>query len=923
MAISDEAPPERGNASEILWRPPLVAGTRLGRYEIRGLLGSGAMGKVYAAHDLTLDREVAIKALAVAFHGDPARLKRFQREARVLAALSHSNVAAIYGFEELDGAHYLVLEMVDGESLAQRLADGPLPWREAVALAAQVAEGLAEAHAKGVIHRDLKPSNVMLSRSGRVKLVDFGLAKSTAGRSAEDLTATGGSVVGTAPYMSPEQVRGDELDERTDVWAFGCLLYEMLAGCQAFRGRSVPEVLVAVLHDEPDFDLLPQGTPAPLCWLIQRCLRRDPATRPRHVADLGLELLELAAAEPAGSLSSSVTALIARRGRTRSRLRAALLAAAAAVAAVALAVLVLRPLPGRAAATAVALSLELPHGLAWSHRPAAPFAFAPDGSRLVLVAEEGGASSLYVRRLDDPTPAVLPGTEEAWQPFFSPDGTSVGFFADRKVARIPLTGGPAVPLGEFGNNARGAAWLDDGTIVLAPTLTSGLLRIGDGGGAPTPFTQLDAARGELSHRWPDALPGGRAVLLTVGFEGTSYDEARLDVVIVATGERRPLLTGASYARYAPSGHLVFASGGRLLAVGFDLATLTTRGTPHVVLDGVRYDPQNGGAHFALSPAGDLIYGPGLATSADTYLSWLHPDGRFERLAETARRFRDPRPAPDGSRVAVIVGTARDSDLRVIDAGGTSTQLSFGLSPHRPTWFPDGRRVTVSAESDGRWRLLTLPDDGSAVPQLLLEQPHRAYPCDWTPDGRTLVFQSSTPENGWDLQTLAVDERGRPLGPPRPFVATPFHETNAVVSPDGRWTAYESDELDSVFQVYARSFPDGDHKVRITNEGARWPSWSDGGTLAYWSTGSRRVHVVRTHERDGQLEVDAIRALLPAESPPLSRLVTSQSGGRFNAHPRDPRFLVLESSVTETSPPFSAPVLVTGWSRRLKAALGGR
>ncbi len=878
------------------------------------------MGRVFAAHDGSLGREVAIKALGGALREDASTLRRFQREAKVLAALHHPNIASIFGFEELDGAPYLVLEKLDGGTLAEKLGHGPLTIKDALAMAEQVSRGLAEAHDKGVIHRDLKPSNVMLTLDGQVKLVDFGLAKSTgsgpAGDVASDVTVTA-AVIGTAPYMSPEQIRGEDLDERTDVWAFGCLLYEMLTGRQAFRRRAIAEVMAAVLRDEPDLTVLPAATPAPLRWLIARCLRKDLAGRPHHIGDLGLELRDIADELNELVPTATVTAPYEKPwAPSRARLGWTL-AATAALAAAATA-LVLR-LPARTAApTPLALSLELPRGMALPNDVAAPFALAHGGSALVLAGEVEGARGLYLRRLDDPRPAALSGSDGAAQPFFSTDDRWVGFFAHRKLIKLPLGGGPALELGDFGSNPRGATWLADGSIVLAPSQTSGLLRIPPDGGPPSTLTTLTAGEDERSHRWPSALPDGRSVLFTVGLEGNTYDEARLDVVSLPRGERHTVLEGASYGRYAPSGHLVFVRGGRLYSVAFDLATLSARGAPEAVLEGVRYDPQNGSAHFALSPSGDLLYAPGRVISADSYISWLSPDGTLQRLAATPRQFRDPRLSPDGSRVAVVTGAADAAHLMVLDPNGTSTQLSFGFRPYRPAWSPDGRRVTVGAVRGGSWQLLTFQDDGGGEPRMLLEQPRRVYPCDWMPDGSGLVFQESTSERGWDLHLLPVDDRGAPIGGSRSLAATPFHESNAVVSPDGRWLAYESDELDGVFQIYARALPAGDRKVQISEQGARWPSWSADGQLAYWSSADHLFQVVQTRERDGVLTVESRRTPYPAEAfrGSLAPVQVSVVGGRFNAHPRDSRFLVLESSAPAAELALSAPLYVSRWSERL-------
>jgi Tol biopolymer transport system component len=907
-----------GGADEDGNLPSLLPGNRLGRYEILSLLGAGGMGRVYCALDPALGREVAIKALARTFRGDSASLRRFEREARVLATLSHPNIAAIYGFEVLDGAPYLILERIEGETLAERLKRGPLKLREAVAVATQVADGLAEAHGKGVIHRDLKPSNVMLAPGGRAKLVDFGLAKTSApargGRLSTDLQTAAGIVVGTAPYMSPEQINGEEVDARTDVWAFGCVLYEMLAGREAFRGHTVPEVLATVLRDEPDWNALPGSLPPQLLRLLQRCLRKEPRDRLQHIGDARLELIELGEELPA---SGTV-----RARRTPGAFPWAA-AAAAALAIVALALL-LGPWRQRPEPRALRLSLELPRGLTLANEYNPPFAIAPTGSPLVLVGAEDGKMRLHVRSLDDLTTRALPGTEDARQPFFSPDGRWVAFFADRKLKKVPLGGGASIPICEIGSNPRGGAWAPDGTIVVAASQSSGLVRVPDGGGRPSALTTLDFARGEASHRWPEVLPGGRWVLFSAAIEGESYDEARLEAVSLTNGERRPVLSRAAFGRYAASGHLLFVRGGRLYAVAFDPNRLETRGTPETVLDGVRYEPQNGAAHVAVSASGALVYGPGLPTSPEHYLAWLDREGRLTRIVETPRTFREPRLSPDGRRAAVVIGTAAESDLWLVDVNvGTLSRLSFGLSPHRPTWTPDGARITVGAEKDGSWRLLTMSAEGKGDANVLCTGPHRIYPNDWSRDGRRLVFQENRPDTGWDLRILEVDAAGRSVGPPRSLAASPFHESNAALSTDGRWLAYESDEVDAVVQIHALSFPDGGHRLRVSTGGARWPVWGRDRELTYRDTSHHRILTATLREKDGDLLVDAIHDAVRADgasSPSLARIVITVNGARFDVDPASGRLLVLETSAVSVEPPLSRPVIVLDWADELRRRL---
>jgi serine/threonine protein kinase/Tol biopolymer transport system component len=948
LALSDAATEAGGPRTPGFDAPParpLEPGQRLGRYEVQGLLGFGGMGHVYRAVDTSLGRDVAIKALAHAFHGDAISLRRFEREARVLAALSHPNIATIHGFERLDGAPYLILELVQGETLAQRLRGGRLSLAQTIEVGRQVAAGLEEAHAKGVVHRDLKPSNVMLATGGRVKLVDFGLAKSAhegEGPGAvldsvvAEPTTVAGAILGTVPYMSPEQVQGERIDTRTDVWAFGCLLYEMLTGEPAFTGRSVPELLAAVLRDEPRWERLPADLPAPLRRLVLRCLAKDPHARLQHIGDARIELTELAA-EPAlaaawpapprsfgrssGRNSGWTAALSDWRRRGAPRWRTLLPWLIAGVALGAVAVLLLRPSTAPEAAASPAsrlrLSLDLPTDLALSTAYPPPFALAPAGDAIALVASQGGVDAVFLRPLGDLAVRQLAGTEGGRQPFFSPDGAWLAFFAQRKLVKVPVGGGPPVSLAEIGNNPRGATWSGDGTLVVSPSQTSPLVRIPASGGAPQPLTQLDAAAGEVSHRWPEVVPGTSWVVFTVAFEDATYDEARLDLVSLATGERRRLVDGAGFGRVVPGGPLLFVRGGRLHAVRFDAATLAVLGTPEALADTVRYDLRNGAAHLAVAASGTVLYGPGVPVARDVYLSWLDRRGSLERLVDTPRPFRDPRLSPDGRRVAVVIGSARASDLWLVEAQATMTQLSFGLSPHRPTWTPDGAGVTIGSGGADAWRLLTLPAAGGE-PREVLRRPRRAYPNSWAPGGDWLLFQESDPRTGWDLRYVAVGPDGRATGEAQAFAATPFVEANGALSPDGRWVAYESDEVDATVQVYVRAFPGGERKVRASSGGARGPVWSPDGKLYFWDSSRQRITAVTFRpDREGLAVASEEPAVGddPATTEILRRLTIHTGWGRLDLHPSGERFLTLETAAATLVPPLARPVVVLDWAAK--------
>jgi serine/threonine-protein kinase len=897
-------------------------GERLGRYELRGLLGVGAMGRVYRAFDPALAREVAIKALVDGRAAPPPeQLRRFEREARLLATLNHPNIAAIYGWELIDGAPCLVLELVEGRTLAERLRKGPLPQADAVGAALQLASALEEAHRKGVVHRDLKPSNVKLDPSGRVKVLDFGIAKALAQDDGDapppSAPTTGaGAVLGTAPYMSPEQVRAEPVDTRSDVWAFGCLLYEMLTGFRAFPGSSNGEVLAAILRDDPDWSSLPASTPDGLRRLLRRCLRRDRRQRLQDIGDARIELTELGEASEEPPVRRSVP-------------RLALPVAGAALLAALGALALTRVAPQRLPPAAARLSLELPAHLALADDYSAPFAVSPDGMQLALLALQDDVSRLYLRRVDGVEAVPVPGTEGAWQPAFSADGRSLVFFAQRKLMKVPLAGGPAAALAETGANPRGASVAPDGTIVLAATQTAGLLRLDPGATRPRPLTQLDLARGEGSHRWPQVLPGGEWVLFTTGVDGAPFDDAHIDVVSLATGERRRLWSGAAHARYA-AGRLFFAQAGRLFAAPFDLESLALGGAPQVVIDGIHDDPRNGGAHFAVAEQGPLVYGPAAPRTTETFLAWVDADGALARIGDTPRPFRQPRLSPDGRRVATRIGTEASSGLWLVDtATATLTRAAAGSSWYRPIWTPDGRAVTAAAEQEGRWQLVTLPLGSAAPGTVLFEGPNRVYPNAWSPDGRVLVFQERRPGTGWDLRSLPVGPDGRAAGPPRDLAASPFQEGGASISADGRFVAYESDELDSIFGVYVAPLSNPAARRRGSDSIVRSPRWGPGGRLYCWYPIGARPGESKAaeglHRIDGAAEGVPGRSVPlwtdPRRAAPLLRrlTVTAYAGYDVDLSAQEPRFLVQETSAPSTEAPLQRPVVVLNWQRALAPA----
>ena len=820
---------------------PISTGTHLGSYEVLAQIGTGGMGEVYQAHDTKLGRDVAIKVLPEAFAHDPERLSRFQREAKMLAALNHPNIATIHGLEQSNGTSYLVMELVSGETLAERVKrDGAVPIEETLKIAVQIAEALEAAHEKGIIHRDLKPANVKLTPEGKVKVLDFGLAKAFAGDTADSnpsqsptLSAVAtmqGVLLGTAAYMSPEQARGKTVDKRTDIWAFGCVLYELLTGKQAFEGETVTEILASVLKGDPDWLALPPTTPAQIFGLLRRCLQKDKTVRHQAAGDARIEIHEAMAAPKDSGATQAAPASV-------SKLLAAVGAVAAALAIIAVVMgfgwwRATRPVE-QALRPLVRLDVDLGPDVSLGSQAGADEIISPDGTRLVYVSQ----GRLFTRRLDQPNASELVGTQGAFAPFFSPDGQWVAFFTPGKLQKISVDGGSAITLCNA-SNGRGGSWGEDGNIIAALNTAGGLSRIPSAGGPPTPATDLQ--NGEAMHRWPQILPRGRAVLFTAS-STNAFDTANIEVVSLADHRRKTIVRGGTDGRYLPSGHLVYVNRGTLFAVEFDVDRLEVHGTPAPVLDQVGYNTATGSAQLDFSQTGTLIYrsvgaGGGLVTVA-----WLDGAGKVQPLLAKPGAYGRPSVSPDGQRLAVDVTEGASSDIWVYDwQRDTMTRLTFTTTALAPVWSPDGRYIAFRALGAGT---AVTRSDGAGQPQPLTESKSLQQPYSFTPDGKRLAFFEEGSGTSYDLWTVPLegDNAGVRVGKPEVFLQTPADERHPDFSPDGRWMAYSSDES-GTSQVYVRAFPDKGGKWQISNGDGTYPMWSRNGHEFFFETLDNRIMV---------------------------------------------------------------------------------
>ena len=821
-----------------------MIGQTIGPYTITAKLGEGGMGEVYRASDSRLGRDVALKVLPVAFARDPDRLARFEREARTLATLNHPHIAQIYGFEQSGDTSALVMELVAGDDLSQRLLRGPMPIDEAIGIARQVAAALEAAHEIGVVHRDLKPANIKVTAAGAVKVLDFGLAKAIEpGASATSNTAAitspaitqAGIILGTAAYMSPEQARGQQVDKRTDIWAFGVVVLEMLTGKRTFGGDTVSDALAAVLTQEPDWSQLSPAIPARVTDLIRRCLRKDPKRRLRDIGDALVELDDVLAGTPA---SGPVTVIAASRSRS-TRLPWLVAVVAAIIAAAAL-WSALRPRAPESNPRSIArVSLSLPPGATMFMGRGSSVAMSPDGSRIVFTATDKGRTQLYVRALDQMASAALPGTDGAANPFFSPDGQWVGFVADGKLKKIALQGRTVVTIADA-SNLRGEAWAPDDTILFTPNNASGLWRVPAAGGEPQEFTTL--AEGELSHRWPQVAPSGRAMVFTI-WNDTGFEGGRIAVQRLDGSGRAILIQGGGYGRIVEAGegrnYLVYAQNEGLLAAPIDLDRLTLTGEVKSITEGV-FANLSGGAHFAFSNTGHLVYAPGAIIEASKTLLWVDRTGKESVAAEIPDLSVLMSVTRDGRRLIRLNSQGPSRDVFVHDLqSGNARRLTNGGFHGRPLLTMDEQRV-IYAVGLPNLNLFWKPIDGAGEEERLSTSPNAQIANSVAPDGKTMVYSEFDPVTGSDLWTMALEGNHDA----RPILKTRFSEGNGSISPDGRWLAYQSNETGR-FEIYVAPYLSPGAAVQVTSAGGGEPRWGRDGRELYYRANDRFMSVPMT------------------------------------------------------------------------------
>jgi eukaryotic-like serine/threonine-protein kinase len=876
-----------------------MLGAKLGQFEILDRIGSGGMGDVYRARDTKLHREVAIKVLGEKLSPLPERIARFEREAHVLASLNHPNIATLHGLEESDGVEFLVMELVDGETLAQKIARESISLEEARSLFEQIARGLEAAHEKGIVHRDLKPSNVQITPSGQVKILDFGLAKVFAPEEAPGdlsqsptLTREGtktGVVLGTAAYMSPEQARGGSVDKRTDIWAFGCCLYEALAGKPAFGGATVTDILAAVVRAEPDWNRLPADTPFLVRRLLERCLAKDGSRRLHDIADARMDLTDSATVIPAADSAPKPHGL---------RLSYLL---ALCVAMLGLGALVEffreRSPPESPVARLVVetgpLALDT-----WA------VTFSRDGTKLVYVEEDESGRRLYLRHLDQDRAIPLPGTESARIPVFSPDGEWLAFVdgASGKLKKVSTRGGAAVTLCDYPSMSTfGIDWETEDRILFAKD--DGIYVVPANGGEEHRLEVKEATSEKVLEfpRRPDVLPGGDAVLLTVGDFPLGQATA---LQVVETGERRILLENAVAARYVPTGHLVFLRDDSLYAVRFDLERLTVEGDPVPVLENVDVNITNGSTQYTFSERGSLAYVPGDWDRFRRKLVWVDRDGKVESIRSIPRRISGPSISPDGERIALTIFDKARGRLVDRNFAGDTHPLTPGEWSSDGVWSPNGESIAFTGMSAAGRTVFLKRLRGEEKAVVL----GTGYNASWSGKGNVIAYQKFEKGFAFDIWTSSLEEDRTP----QPFLTGPLSEGSPALSPDGQWLAYVSTESGNS-QVYVRRLGKEGEKHQVSTESAMQPLWSSDGAEIFYRT--EKAVVAVEVQTDPDFKASQPKVLFP------DRFLWHDVNPWFRNYDISPdgqRFLMIES---EEEPPSSTRIqIVLNWFEELKRLL---
>ena len=820
----------------------LLTGSQLGPYQIVSPLGAGGMGEVYRAHDSRLRREVAIKVVADSTAHDPNRMARFAREAQFLAALNHPNIGGIYGFEESSTMLALVMELVEGPTLADRIAQGPIPVEDALPIMKQITEALEYAHERGIVHRDLKPANIKIKPDGTVKVLDFGLAKALSDESnptdistSPTLTAAAtkaGLILGTAAYMAPEQARGKAVDRRADIWSFGAVAFEMLAGKMAFKGDTVSDTLAAVIRGEPEWSLVPVNVPNEIQQLIRRCLNKDPRQRLQSIGEARIAIENVMEVRTPPVESSGISATPSSVAAPEKENRAVKILAGCTLAALLIGAgfLLANFLhPGSTRDLPIRFAILPPPGTSLNS-VLRTVAISRDGTRIALSASSSDGPRLYIRDMNSASSVPITGSEGATNPVFSPDGRWLAFFAAGKLKKISLEGGTPVVIADGVTSPKGLTWGTDHNLYYAPSVSSAILRVSDSGGTPQAATKLQADKGELADVSPDVLPDGKTLLFTA-FSGGNLDDGMLVAQKIGSAERKVIVAKGTDAHFFAPHHLLYMRAGNLMATEFDAGKLEASGSPAVVVQDILMQP-SGLAQYDVSGNGTLIYVNGGKQAVENSLVLAEHDAKVQPLPVKPNLYESPRFSPDGKLLALTVRLP-DPDIWVYDIErGALRRITFAPGEDElPVWSPDGKRIAFA--SNGRQQAFMVAVDGSGQEQPLMKNESHFHLQSWSPDGNLIAYERLGSSGQYEVWMLPMGGDRKPY----PYLVSQFHVGQPAFSMDGNWLAYTSNESGRA-EVYVQRFPGPGEKIQVSTDGGNHPVWSrDGKQLVYENAGT--------------------------------------------------------------------------------------